>query len=93
MSKRTAAQTAPAAASQAPPHFDDLYRPEALAAANPHVFPSVASLLWFERVNRTELLAAGAIVELAGRKMLHGPRFVTAALEIGARRAAARGAR
>lgn len=83
------AQPAPLAPSHHPPQFDDLYRPEALQAANPHVFPSLASLQWFERVNRAELLAAGAIVVLAGRKMLHGRRFIATALEIGARRAAA----
>ena len=84
------AQAAPPAFSEPAPHFDDLFRPEALQAANPHVFPSVASLLWFERVNRAELLKAGAIVEIAGRKMFRGSAFVTKALEIGARRAAER---
>jgi hypothetical protein len=69
------------------PRFGDLYRPEALQAANPHVFPSVGSLLWFERVNRAELLEAGAIVEIAGRKMLRGSVFVEKALEIGANQA------
>lgn len=85
-----AAQAAPLATIEPAPHLDDLFRPDALQAANPHVFPSVASLLWFERVNRAELLAAGALVELAGRKMYRGSVFVAKALEIGARRAAAR---
>lgn len=72
------------------PQFENLYRPEALQSANPHVFPSVSSLLWFERLNRAELIEAGAVVELGGRKLLHGPKFIDAALAIGARRAAAR---
>lgn len=74
------------------PRFSDLYRPQALQTANPHVFPSLGSLLWFERMNRAELLEAGAIVEIAGRKMLRGSVFVAKALEIGARRAQQRNA-
>jgi hypothetical protein len=80
---------APPADSPAAPRFHDLYRPEALQAANPHVFPSVASLLWFARMNRAELLKAGAIVEIAGRNLLCGSKFIEVAMQIGARRAGA----
>lgn len=75
------------------PHFDDLHRPEAVQVANSHIFPSLSSLTWFLRVNRAELLEAGAIVELAGRTLLRGSAFIAKALDIGARRAAARTAR
>ena len=86
----TTARAAPAAL-EPPPFFGDLYRPEALQAANEHIFPSLGSLLWFARVNRRELEDAGAIVEIGGKKFLRGSVFICKALEIGSRRAAARG--
>lgn len=78
------------AEAPAPPKFEHLFTPEELQAANQHVFRAVGGLLWFERLHHEELIAAGAVVELAGRKLFHGPKFIATAMEIGARQAAAR---
>lgn len=67
--------------------LSDLYRPEALRAANPHIWPSTASFGWWRRDHRSELLAAGAIFEISGRVLLHGPRTLQVALAAGAAQA------
>ncbi len=54
------------------------------------IFPSAASLRWFVRVNRRELVDAGALVQLAGRHFIAPERFAAVAHEIGARAAANR---
>lgn len=57
---------------------------------NASIFPSIASLRWFYRTHREELLRAGAVIELAGRLLVNGAVFATKALEIGRRVAASR---
>ena len=54
------------------------------------VFQSEAAVRWFYREHRAELSEAGAVIDLCGRLWLHIPRFTAKALEIGARKAAAR---
>lgn len=58
--------------------------------ANAHIFPSVASLRWFYRQHRAQLLEAGAVVEIGGRLHVNAPIFAAQALEIGGKVAAAR---
>jgi hypothetical protein len=53
--------------------------------ANAHIFPSDSSLKWFWRVHRAELVATGAIVQLAGRVMVDPGAFNKIALAIGRR--------
>ena len=74
----------------APPSLDHLQQLEVFQVANQHVFPSVPSLRWFYRQHRTELLKAGAVVELAGRLLINAPVFAERAIRIGAKVAAAR---
>lgn len=59
-------------------------------AANAHIFPSVASLRWFYRQHRAELIEAGAVVEIGGRLHVNAPIFAAQAIEIGGKVAAAR---
>jgi hypothetical protein len=68
----------------------DLYRPEALQVANPHVWPSQASFDWWRRKHRAALLDAGAVVEISGRVLMHGPRTLAVALAQGAEQAKSR---
>lgn len=63
----------------------DLYQ-----QANEHIFPSLASLRWFYRAHREELLRCGAVIELAGRLVVDDAVFARKALEIGQRVAASR---
>lgn len=68
----------------------DLCEVENFQLSHAAVFPSAASVRWFYRRHRAELLEAGAVVELAGRLLIHAPVFEQKALEIGRRMAAAR---
>lgn len=80
----------PATQNEAPSALDNLQRIEAYQRTASHVFPTVSSLRWFIRVNRAELLDAGALAQLAGCVMIDGPRFTAKALEIGRRAAVQR---
>lgn len=55
-------------------------------------FPSLESLRWFIRINRSALVAAGALLSIRGRVMLDVPRFERVVLDVG-RAAAAQGPR
>jgi hypothetical protein len=55
-----------------------------------HIFPSMGSLEWHFRQHRKEYIAAGAIVEIAGRLLAHPPTFKYVALDIGKRTLAER---
>lgn len=55
-------------------------------AERPHVFPSMASLRWFMRQNRPELVNRGALISPTGRHMVVVDRFDSAVVDIGARR-------
>lgn len=57
------------------------------------IFPSISSLAWFYQKHRSALIECGAVVELAGRRLINVPIFEQKALEIGTRAAAARGQR
>jgi hypothetical protein len=48
-----------------------------------HTFPSHESLKWFVRQHRSDLAAAGALINITGRLRLHPDRFQAIALEIG----------
>lgn len=78
------------AVSKAPPALEDLQHFTTYQEANAHIFGSAGSLTWFIRQNRAELLEAGALVQIAGRCLIHGPTFTNKAMEIGRRTAAAR---
>lgn len=60
-----------------------LTTPQRYQAAREHCFPSGTSLQWFIRTNRHRLIEAGALVQIAGRNLLHEERFDQVALEIG----------
>jgi hypothetical protein len=68
----------------------ELARPIDYQAARANVFPSEESLRWFVRQHRDELIAAGAIVAPAGRKLISPQAFDKAVLSIGARLLSAR---
>jgi len=72
------------------PEFVDLYSAQDLQERNPHVFPSMASLRWFTREHRQELIESGACLQIVGRTIYRGSVFVSKALEIGQRRMAER---
>lgn len=91
MSKTVLAATA-AVEQERIPRFEELVRPQDFQLANGHVFPSLGSLVWFARVHRDELRAAGAVVMIGGRMFLRAPVFMAKAEEIGARLARSRGA-
>jgi len=84
---------------EAPASAPDVAQPlplisyEAYQQARAHVFPSIDSLRWFDRQQRTELLAAGAICMPAGRKMIIADLFDSVVIEVGRRMAATRGDR
>lgn len=73
-----------------PPIFDDLHRPEEFQRKNERIFPSQGSIRWFMRTNKPTLTQRGAIVEVAGKTLIRGQRFIEVACEIGAQRAARR---
>lgn len=50
-----------------------------------HIFPSISSLEWHLRQNRSAYMEAGAIFEIAGRLLAHPTTFKRVALEIGTR--------
>lgn len=72
------------------PALDNLQQIAAYQEANAHIFGSVPSLNWFIRQHRSELLQAGALVQLAGRWLVDGPLFSQKVIEIGRKTAAAR---
>lgn len=72
--------------------LSDLHRREALQAANPHIWPSQASFDWWVRKHRAELMDAGALVEISGRVLMHGPRTLQVALAAGSAQAKKRAA-
>lgn len=70
-----------------------LVTPAQYVAERRQVFPSVDSLRWFERQHRDELIAKGAVLMPAGRKLLNPTVFDAAVIEIGQKLAAGRAAR
>ena len=52
------------------------------------VFPSIGSLQWELRTNRTQYVRGGALFEISGSLMAHPETFKSIALELAARRAA-----
>lgn len=81
---------APPADEAAPQGLNGLLKFEEFQRANARIFPSMASLRWFYRTHREELLRAGAVVELAGRLLVNHGVFAPKAIEIGRRVAASR---
>lgn len=76
--------------TESAPSLDSLYCLEDYQRQNSKIFSSLNSLRWFITANRGELLEAGALVQLAGRVLIDGPRFTQTTLEIGRRRAVQR---
>jgi hypothetical protein len=64
-----------------------LQLPSEYRAERDHLFPSPSSFDWFVRRNRTELIAAGALLIPTGRWMVEPAAFDEAIMTIGARRA------
>jgi hypothetical protein len=60
-------------------------------SSNPHLFPSDTSLRWHLRRYREEYVAAGALLEIAGRLVVDPRKFESVLREVGARAAAERG--
>jgi len=56
----------------------------------PRVFPTVASLQWYIRMNRAALIENGALILIANRQRFHPHLFQQAVVEIGRITAAAR---
>jgi hypothetical protein len=69
---------------------DELVRISGLQAALKDLFPSEGSLQWEIRQYREEYVVGGALFEIAGRLLAHPTNFRRIALEIGARKLAAR---
>lgn len=59
-------------------------------SANPHLFPSDTSLRWHLRKYRADYIAAGALLEVAGRLVCDTVKMEQALREVGARAAAER---
>ena len=70
--------------------IDELVRLDELQRQLAHIFPSRGSIDWELRMNKAEYVAAGAIVEIAGRLLAHPATFKRTALAIGARKIGAR---
>lgn len=66
-----------------------LQRLAAYREQRPNIFPSVASLDWFMRNNRQQLVDAGALLMLTGRLMVDPPKFDAVVGEVGRQKAAA----
>jgi hypothetical protein len=65
----------------------ELVPPDEYLEARTHVFPSVASLRWFIRMHKAELLEQKAIVAPTGRQLISPAAFDAVVLEVGARKA------
>lgn len=65
---------------------------DAYQGSRGHLFPSIESLRWFVRVNRQNLVQAGALLMIAGRWMVDPARFDAEVVRVG-QRAAGRVAR
>ncbi|WP_427914830.1 hypothetical protein ACPWT1_07935 [Ramlibacter sp. MMS24-I3-19] len=60
-------------------------------ATRTNVFPSKTSMTWFLRRHRSDLIASGALLMLAGRWFVHPDKFDAYVLDEGFRAAAKRG--
>jgi len=58
-----------------------------------HIFPSPQALDWNQRVMRKELHEAGAVILIAGKRMIHAEKYDQVLLEYSARRAAEKAAK
>ena len=67
-----------------------LVTPAHYVAERSQIFPSTASLQWFERQHRQELINCGAVSMPAGRKLVNPAAFDQAVVEIGKRLASER---
>lgn len=63
--------------------LSNLLTPQRYQTGREHCFPSATSLSWFIRKNRTRLVTAGALVQVAGRNLVHESRFDAEVLAIG----------
>jgi hypothetical protein len=59
-------------------------------ASNPHLFPSDVSLRWHLRRFRDRYIAAGTLLEIAGRLVVDPQKFESVLREVSARAAAER---
>jgi hypothetical protein len=58
-------------------------RPEQYQAKRQHIFPSIASWLWFSRKHRRALLAGRALSKPTGRLMVNPEAFDRVVIEVG----------
>lgn len=66
-----------------------LQPPHKYQATREVVFPSPTSLQWFIRRHRARLVETGALLHVAGRLLIHAPKFDQAVMDLGRERAAA----
>lgn len=57
--------------------------PHKYQAQREEVFHSQTSLAWFMRRNRARLVSAGALVQVAGRNLIHEDKFDSVVLALG----------
>lgn len=67
------------------PAIDRLVTPSEYQAARARIFPSEASLRWHLRVNRSELVAGGALLRVAGRLLVDPERLDALVMAIATR--------
>lgn len=63
--------------------LEDLTTVDAYQASRANVFPSLASLKWFIRQYSPMAWRNGALVKLAGRRLIHPTKFDELVLETG----------
>ncbi len=70
------------------PTLDEFVEIDTLQSSVSGAFPSIDSLRWFVRRNRSALVERGALIIVTGRMRFHPDRFKQAAVEIGKQAAA-----
>jgi len=70
------------------PSLDEFVDLAALQASVAATFPTVDSVRWYVRQNRTALVEQGALIIVAGRMRFNPSRFKQAAVSIGRKAAA-----
>lgn len=63
--------------------LSSLLTPQRYQASREHCFPSATSLTWFIRSHRARLVRAGALVQVAGRNLVHEEKLDAEVLAIG----------
>jgi len=69
--------------SRPPPNLEHLKTLGEYQGARTHIWPTLASVRWFIRTNKPDLLECGALLILGGRLVIDEPRFDAAVERIG----------